>query len=69
MMCAGAVVHARLRAVYFLAPAEKGPGLRRLLDLHRDGPSRLNHFPEVIQLDEFTARASQQLRAFFQERR
>lgn len=69
MMCAGAIVHARLAGVIFFAPAEKGPGLRRLLADFREGKARLNHFPECIHAPEFQTETAELLRSFFRARR
>ncbi len=68
LMCAGAIVLARLKAVYFFAPSLKGAGLRWLLQESRHS-TPLNHYPLVEQLTAFAPRYSAALRRFFALRR
>jgi len=65
-MCAGAIVHARIRRVIFGCPDPKGGGAGGLLNILQN-PS-LNHRAELssgVRLEE----CSQMLKSFFRERR
>jgi tRNA(adenine34) deaminase len=64
MMCSGAVVHARIASVHFLAEEERAPGLRQLLAL-----SAVNHRPQLYRHRSEDWDASSLLRRFFQLRR
>lgn len=64
MMCSGAVVHARLASVHFLAEEEKSPGLRMLLAL-----PNVNHKPQLYRHRSEEWDAASLMRRFFQLRR
>jgi tRNA(adenine34) deaminase len=64
MMCSGAVVHARIASVHFLADEERAPGLRQLLAL----PS-VNHKPQLYRHRSDEWDAPSLMRRFFQLRR
>lgn len=64
MMCSGAVVHARIASVHFLADEERTPGLRQLLVL----PS-VNHKPQLYRHRSEEWDAPSLMRRFFQLRR
>lgn len=68
LMCSGAIILARLQAVYFFAPTLKGAGLRWLLKQSRPA-ALLNHYPEVHELPQFQSQYSRLLRRFFAKRR
>jgi len=66
VMCAGALIQARIKTVYFGTPDPKGGGLSSLYSLGND--KRLNHQIEVFQgilKDE----CSEILKKFFQKKR
>ena len=65
-MCAGALVHARLKRLVFGAYDEKAGAVDTLFRIGQD--ERLNHQIEVVGGLE-SERASSMLRAFFQEKR
>lgn len=65
VMCAGALVQARVERVVFGAWDEKAGATGSLWDLVRD--RRLNHRPEVVQ-GVLEAECSGQLTAFFRDR-
>jgi len=65
-MCAGALVHARLRRLVFGAFDEKAGAASTLYNIPRD--DRLNHQVEVVSGVE-SDRAAGLLQAFFRERR
>jgi tRNA(adenine34) deaminase len=65
-MCAGALVHARLKRLVFGAYDEKAGAVDTLYRIGQD--ERLNHQIEVIGGLE-SDRASSMLRAFFREKR
>ncbi len=68
LMCTGAIILARLNAVYFFAPTRKGPGMREILNNSRSG-SHFNHYPDVIHLEKYEKRAAELLKDFFKIRR
>jgi tRNA(adenine34) deaminase len=64
MMCSGAVVHARLASVHFLAEEERAPGLRSLLAL-----PDVHHKPQLYRHRSEEWDAGSLMRRFFQMRR
>lgn len=66
LMCTGAISLARLQAVYYLCRTQTGLGMSHFGDTQRDA---LNHFPEVVFLEEYEKRVQWLLRDFFGKRR
>jgi len=66
-MCAGAMVLARIEAVYYAAPDHRYGACGTLFDIPRD--PRLAHRVEVYQLAEYAAEAGELMERFFRERR
>lgn len=63
-MCAGAIILARIKNVYCLAPETRSIGLQELLE-----QKKFNHYPKftLLSLDECDSLSL--LRSFFEERR
>ncbi len=68
MMCTGALVLARIEAVYFFTPVLSGMGLRELLTHSRE-ERRFNHYPEAVHIEEYQTESAELLRSFFQKKR
>ena len=66
LMCSGAIILARLGAVYYFAPTEKGIGLSQILQTF---PKELNHYPKAIHLEKEEKEYRQTLSHFFTKRR
>ena len=80
LMCTGALILARLESIYYLAPAQKGPGMSWLLSslakkkrLVNEKKKRkaviLNHYPSIFHLKEGEKEYQELLRLFFKMRR
>ncbi len=68
MMCTGALVLARIEAVFFFTPVLTGVGLTELLR-HSRAERRFNHYPRAQLLDEYQDESADLLRSFFQKKR
>lgn len=66
VMCAGAIVHARIKNVYYLAKDPKWGAFGSLYSFHNDG--KLNHQVNVVQLED-DGHAADTLKQFFQSKR
>ena len=71
LMCSTAISLARIKMVYYLSPRDKGPGLNWLLAKtdKKTASTRLNHYPQVIPLNQYAQQYQLLLHNFFQERR
>ncbi len=69
LMCSGALVLARVEAIFYFTPVGSGFGLLDVLELPRTREKALNHSPRAVLLDSQSERASTFLRNFFRERR
>ncbi len=69
VMCAGALILARIQKVMYFAPTEGGPGMRDLLAASRGFPEPFNHYPEMEEIAEYRNVTANLLRSFFSARR
>lgn len=68
-MCSGAIIHSRIKKVYFILPTDKGPGIRILTGLTKNTPYRFNHYPEIVYLSQYLGRYKDILTRFFEKKR
>jgi tRNA(adenine34) deaminase len=69
IMCAGAILLARLDAVIYMAPALSGVGMKTLLTQNPEEMHAFNHYPKLYHLQNYEERASEMLRSFFRLKR
>lgn len=68
MMCTGALVLARIEAVYYFTPVLTGVGMSELLNHSRE-QRRFNHYPTAQMLESYQRESAELLRSFFQKKR
>lgn len=69
LMCSGAIILARLQAVYYFAPLESGLGMMDVLQLQPTREKGMNHQLPLIPIERYRETASGLLREYFLRKR